>query len=199
MGCLASVPRLWLQPWRGSLGFQLVIPSGSPPAQRPSCIQLLQPGLHQELVPDPLRTAGTTVSVQTSTPGAARLAGFEKLSPLAPQLTGPAPHSSLPLQGTGRALTSNSGVQELCAPKAETGTLALASPPRYMSDAVWLQRPVGPERVPTLAPNLPPCPCAHCHPPRPGTPPQPVGHCPGKGPLGGGEAGSLQEVRTGLP
>ncbi|XP_063080404.1 palmitoyltransferase ZDHHC19 isoform X3 [Cavia porcellus] len=74
--------------------------------------------------------------------------------------------------------------------------LTLCAPlgPQYMSDAVWLQRPVGPERVPTLAPNLPPCPCAHCHPPRPGTPPQPVGHCPGKGPLGGGEAGSLQEA-----
>ncbi|XP_005383177.1 PREDICTED: probable palmitoyltransferase ZDHHC19 isoform X2 [Chinchilla lanigera] len=77
--------------------------------------------------------------------------------------------------------------------------LTLCAPlgPRYMSDAVWLQRPVGPEGVPTPAPRPPPCPCAHCHLPPPGTPPQPLGHCPGKGPPGGGEAATLQELPTG--
>ncbi|KAM6160976.1 palmitoyltransferase ZDHHC19 [Erethizon dorsatum] len=77
--------------------------------------------------------------------------------------------------------------------------LTLCAPlgPRYMSDAVWLQRPVGPEGVPMPAPQPPPCPCTHCHLPRPGTPPQPLGRCPGQGPLGGGEAAALQELPTG--
>ncbi|XP_033618587.1 palmitoyltransferase ZDHHC19 [Fukomys damarensis] len=69
--------------------------------------------------------------------------------------------------------------------------LTLCAPlgPRYMSDAVWLQRPVGPEGVPVPAPSPTPCPCTRCHSPCPGTLPQPLGHCPG-----GGGAASLQEA-----
>ncbi|XP_023560530.1 probable palmitoyltransferase ZDHHC19 isoform X2 [Octodon degus] len=69
--------------------------------------------------------------------------------------------------------------------------------PPYMSDAVWLQRPLEPEGVLMPVLHSPPCPCTNCHLPCPETPPQPLGHCPGKGPPGGGEAAALQELPTG--
>ncbi|XP_069884813.1 palmitoyltransferase ZDHHC19 [Dipodomys merriami] len=65
--------------------------------------------------------------------------------------------------------------------------------PKYMSEAVWLQRVVAPEWMPvsTL------CPSAHCPPVLSGPQPQPLGlYAPGKGPPGSGEAAVLQELHA---
>lgn len=71
--------------------------------------------------------------------------------------------------------------------------------PRYMAEAVWLQRVVGSDWVPLQTPRFPTCPSVLSTPtfpgPGSGPQPQPLGlDKPGKGPPGSGEAAVLQEV-----
>ncbi|XP_065395698.1 palmitoyltransferase ZDHHC19 [Macaca fascicularis] len=78
--------------------------------------------------------------------------------------------------------------------------LAICAPlgPKYMAEAVQLQRVVGPDW--TSVPNLhPPMSSSAVNPPaRPGPQPQPLGtYQPGKGPPGCGEAAAPQELHTG--
>ncbi|XP_029071319.1 probable palmitoyltransferase ZDHHC19 isoform X1 [Monodon monoceros] len=73
--------------------------------------------------------------------------------------------------------------------------------PKYMAEAVWLQRAVGPDWVPRQNPHFPMCPSTLSPPdlPGPGSGPQsqPLGlDQPGKGPPGSGESAALQEVRS---
>ncbi|XP_020925825.1 probable palmitoyltransferase ZDHHC19 [Sus scrofa] len=72
--------------------------------------------------------------------------------------------------------------------------------PKYMAEAVWLQRVVGPDQVPTQNPHFPTSPSALSLPALPGpeSSPQPQSlglYKPGKGAPGSGEAAALQEVR----
>ncbi|XP_062037119.1 palmitoyltransferase ZDHHC19 [Lepus europaeus] len=74
--------------------------------------------------------------------------------------------------------------------------LAICAPlgPKYMAEAVWLQRVVGPEWVPVYFPT---CPSTHSPSVLPGPQPQPsCCHKPGQGPPGSGEAAAVQEVRS---
>lgn len=69
-----------------------------------------------------------------------------------------------------------------------------------MAEAVWLQRVVGPDQVPTQNPHFPTSPSALSLPALPGpeSSPQPQSlglYKPGKGAPGSGEAAALQEVR----
>ncbi|CAN0526852.1 unnamed protein product [Rangifer tarandus platyrhynchus] len=72
--------------------------------------------------------------------------------------------------------------------------------PKYMAEAVWLQRVVGSDWVPLQTPHFPTCPSVLSPPtfpgPGSGPQPQPLGLCnPGNGPPGSGEAAVLQEDR----
>ncbi|XP_052505622.1 palmitoyltransferase ZDHHC19 [Budorcas taxicolor] len=73
--------------------------------------------------------------------------------------------------------------------------------PKYMAEAVWLQRVVGSDWVPIQTPRFPTCPSVLSPPtfPGPGSAPQPqpLGlYKPGKGPPGSGEAAVLQELHA---
>lgn len=73
--------------------------------------------------------------------------------------------------------------------------------PRYMAEAVSLQRMVGSDWVPTQNLHFPTYPSVLSPPaipgPGPGPQPQPLSlYKPGKGPPGNGEASALQEVRS---
>lgn len=75
--------------------------------------------------------------------------------------------------------------------------------PRYMAEAVWLQRVVKPDWVPEQNPPIAVCPPASGSPvpraPESDLHPQPVGPFqPGKGPPGSGEAAVLQELHPSL-
>ncbi|XP_039106752.1 palmitoyltransferase ZDHHC19 isoform X3 [Hyaena hyaena] len=72
--------------------------------------------------------------------------------------------------------------------------------PKYMAEAVWLQRMAGSDWVPVQ--NVPMCPSVLSAPslPEPGSGPQPTPsslHNPGKGPPRSGEAAALQELQAG--
>nr|XP_008264947.1 palmitoyltransferase ZDHHC19 isoform X2 [Oryctolagus cuniculus] len=75
--------------------------------------------------------------------------------------------------------------------------LAICAPlgPKYMAEAVWLQRVVGPEWVPV---HFPTCPSTHSPSVLPGLQPRPsCCHKPGQGPPGSGEAAAVQELHPG--
>ncbi|XP_049631537.1 palmitoyltransferase ZDHHC19 [Suncus etruscus] len=72
---------------------------------------------------------------------------------------------------------------------------------KYMAEAVWLQRVVGPTWVPRQHPHFPSCPLARSPLASPGTDPQPQSlglHKPRKGPPGSGEASVLPELPASL-
>lgn len=73
--------------------------------------------------------------------------------------------------------------------------------PRYMAEAVRMQRVVEPDWVPMQNLHFPTCPASLSPPALPGPgsghQPQPLTlYKPGKGPPGSGEAAALQEVRS---
>uniref|UniRef100_A0A8C5L9D8 Palmitoyltransferase n=1 Tax=Jaculus jaculus TaxID=51337 RepID=A0A8C5L9D8_JACJA len=102
-----------------------------------------------------------------------------------------------PYEGKCRYLQGYNPFDQGC---ANNWYLTICAPlgPKYMSEAILLQRMVGPDWVPEPNLHFPTCSSAHCPSGLPGPQLQSLGlYTPGKGPPGSGEASALQEVRKG--